>query len=383
MTSDTVVIGGGLAGCFVCWELLRRGRDVALVDDRRPGMATPVAAGLYNPIRFRDLAAVDHAPELVGLLRARLSEMEEATGERLHAPRGIARIFGDSAARKRWATLSEGSEVIGPILEPAQLSPEVEAPYGAGETLLSGSINPALLRSALHAYLRNRGALIHAAVDRSALSVSNNGIELQCGETRLYASSVILCRGAAAADGSMLAEQEGHSPPIETLRGETLQVRLRGVTLPGPLHRGVYVVPRGDGTAVVGSTYERDNTRLTPTEQARQELLASLRKIVDRDVEVLHQRVGLRPITRDGAPVAGRLGPRVAVVNGLGPKGVLWGPAAAAVAVAAVEDGAATAGKIQARAAPDGASLSASTGAEESLVALLTEEWRPDRESAR
>jgi len=47
---DTVVIGAGIVGCAIAYELARRGASVEVVDDRPTGMgATQASAGVLAP----------------------------------------------------------------------------------------------------------------------------------------------------------------------------------------------------------------------------------------------------------------------------------------------------------------------------------------------
>src|SRR5712691_6463980 len=54
--SDIIVVGAGIVGCAVAYELARRGASVEVVDDRPAGMgATQAAAGILAPfIEARD-----------------------------------------------------------------------------------------------------------------------------------------------------------------------------------------------------------------------------------------------------------------------------------------------------------------------------------------
>ena len=48
--SDIVVVGAGIVGCAVAYELARRGASVQVVDDRPAGMgATQASAGVLAP----------------------------------------------------------------------------------------------------------------------------------------------------------------------------------------------------------------------------------------------------------------------------------------------------------------------------------------------
>src|SRR5262245_55217939 len=49
-SSNILVIGAGIVGCAVAYELTRRGAQVQIIDDRLPGMgATQASAGMLAP----------------------------------------------------------------------------------------------------------------------------------------------------------------------------------------------------------------------------------------------------------------------------------------------------------------------------------------------
>src|SRR3954469_5010144 len=49
-SSDIIVIGAGVIGCAIGYELARRGASVEIVDDRPAGMgATQASAGVLGP----------------------------------------------------------------------------------------------------------------------------------------------------------------------------------------------------------------------------------------------------------------------------------------------------------------------------------------------
>ena len=48
-TCDVIVIGGGLVGAALAYELASAGTDVVLVDDHHPGRASDAGAGILSP----------------------------------------------------------------------------------------------------------------------------------------------------------------------------------------------------------------------------------------------------------------------------------------------------------------------------------------------
>jgi glycine oxidase len=97
-------------------------------------------------------------------------------------------------------------------------------------------------------------------------------------------------------------------PPVHPVKGQMLL--LRGE--PGAVQRIVlgetrYVIPRRDGRVLVGSTMENADFDKTPTELAKQSLLASARELIPLlgDYRLERHWAGLRPGSPAGVPFIG------------------------------------------------------------------------------
>src|SRR5438132_9366362 len=83
--SDIIVVGAGIVGCAVAYELARRGASVELVDERGVGMgATQASAGILAPY-----TEADEASPLFDLTVRSLHLFDEFI-ERVSADSGIA-----------------------------------------------------------------------------------------------------------------------------------------------------------------------------------------------------------------------------------------------------------------------------------------------------
>jgi D-amino-acid dehydrogenase len=80
--ADVVVIGGGLVGTSLCYELVCAGLDVVLVDRHHEGRATDAGAGILAPETF-----LDEDDDWVALARE-AGEHHHALDERVGADGG-------------------------------------------------------------------------------------------------------------------------------------------------------------------------------------------------------------------------------------------------------------------------------------------------------
>ena len=52
-TVNFLIIGQGLAGSLLAWELHKKGYSVAAVDEGLPNTSSKIAAGMFNPINTK------------------------------------------------------------------------------------------------------------------------------------------------------------------------------------------------------------------------------------------------------------------------------------------------------------------------------------------
>lgn len=114
VSRDIVVVGAGIVGCAVAYELARRGASVEVVDTRGVGMgATQAAAGILAPY----IGAREDSP-LLDLLVRSLALFDELVSS-------VSRDSGHQIPYKRTGTLEVADAMLDHRLDPllARTSP--------------------------------------------------------------------------------------------------------------------------------------------------------------------------------------------------------------------------------------------------------------------
>ncbi|HXH06844.1 MAG TPA: glycine oxidase ThiO [Vicinamibacterales bacterium] len=315
-TFDVVVVGAGIIGCAVAYELARRGARVTMADDRPVGHGATRASGgmlvpyiearpddpllrlgsaslaLYDEFVARVAADAGMAVEYrrTGTLQVALDEGDiETLRAALDAQRtaGVASEWLDAEAARR--------------LEP-HLAPDVLAGLFVPA---HGYVAAEALASALVAAASRFGARIE--VGRVVRVERRDGrlVARTAGDGRLEADRIVLAAGSWTA----LVEVDGERPlPIRPVRGQLLHLAWPGE----PMARIVwgprcYLVPRLDGSLLVGATVEETGFDERAT-------VAGVRDLIEAACEVVPEvwragfggaRAGLRPATPDHLPVIG------------------------------------------------------------------------------
>jgi glycine oxidase len=267
------IVGGGVMGCATALALAERGADVVVVERAVPGAeASSAAAGILGAqaelhgreedaplfararvawaawaLALRDASGIDIGYRVSGVLRVARTDAEAEA---------IAR---EVAWQRRLGLRAEALD--GPSarsLEP-ELAPDVRAAvHFAGDA----QVDPAALLRALMALLaRHPRATVRAGTTVQRLLVERDG-----HAEHERCTGVALDDGDLRADATVLAAGSWSSlvpglpvtlPAVRPVRGQIVLLderppRLRTIVFGS----GGYVVPRGDGRVLCGSTTE-------------------------------------------------------------------------------------------------------------------------------
>ncbi len=345
---DVAVVGGGLVGAALAFELVTAGVDVLLVDHRHRGRATDAGAGILSPDtathpdpRWSAMAkeAGEHYPALV----ARLAET--GAGDTGYARCGLLSVGLDEREHAWFAAAVDATESRAPgslrrvtaddarALFPA-LARVHEAAFCAGAARVDGrSMAAALLQASDRAGLRR--------LDAEAVGFEVTGGRVVGVRT---SEGTVPCGAAAIAGGAWtpsLGASLGLALPVVPTKGQIVHLRLEGAdTGRWPIVQPVahhYLVSWPGGRVACGGTFEQAGFDSRPTAAGLRELLRECLRVAPglADAGFAEVRVGLRPVTPDDLPVLGPVPgwPTVHLATGHGANGLLLGPHnAAAVA---------------------------------------------------
>ena len=351
--SDIVVIGAGVVGCAVAYELARRGASVQIVDDRPAGMgATQASAGVLAPY----IEAREEGPLLD--LTTRSLDLFDKFIARVSSVSGIPVIYQrtgtldvalseDTVRRFRQsAAMLAGRGVAAELLDSERA--RAEEPHLTGDVLGAlaipshGFVGASDLTRALAAAARRHGAQLieHGRVVR----ISRNKRELVVVTERgsLSGNGVVVAAGSWS--GQIEIEGATVRVPVRPVRGQLVQLawngpRLRRVTW----SERCYLVPWEDGTLLVGATVEEAGFDERTTTAGVRDLIEAACELVPHawTATFVGPRAGLRPTSADELPVIGMSSriPNLMYATGHYRNGVLLSPLTAQlVADAMLED---------------------------------------------
>ncbi|WP_284751602.1 glycine oxidase ThiO [Arthrobacter sp. efr-133-R2A-120] len=384
--ADAVVIGGGVIGLGIASEARRSGRSVALIDPAPASGATFAAAGMLAPVSELHYQEEDLL-ELMLESSALWPDFEHnVTGSSAGRSTGYRTtptlaVGADAADRRALADLRDVQLANGLLVESVPLrearerepllSPQISCAFDIpGDHQVDPRRLSAAILGALADHQPGNSSWIAGAEGGFAVHDTAAGLLWEDGRVvgavlgsgvKVLAAETVVANGLGAA--RLKGLPDGLSLPLRPVYGDILRLRVpdqlqplvtatvRGIVRGVP----VYIVPREDGTVVIGATQREDGlsasggTANPVSAGGVYQLLRDAQVLVPAvaELELLEATARARPGTPDNAPLLGRVRvksaervegsegtvPGLIVASGFFRHGVLLTPAAAKICV--------------------------------------------------
>lgn len=321
MEADFFIVGQGLAGTLLAYELISRNKKVIVFDDLQNTKASEVAAGLINPVVFRRMTKTALLDVAFPQMESTYLKTEELLHEKFYFSGQIQKLLNEEGAllwkNKVFANRLTDYISPNPVL-PDQFEVSKNT-YSIGLINKSGRLDLQNLILSFKNFLIERNLIYFEPFNYDKLAIRSEYIHYK----EHSASKIIFCEGSAASKNPFFSKiQFKHS------KGEVLEVMLPNVNINETITDEVFVMPMGNGLFKVGATYSWEIQNCNTTEIARSELLEKLKNITSVKPIIVNHLAGIRPTTHDRKPVIGLLPhyPKIGILNGLGSKGALLAP---------------------------------------------------------
>lgn len=338
--ADIIVIGAGVVGAAVAYELARRGASVEIVDERPVGMgATQASAGVLAPyIEAREGSPLlDLTERSLGLFDNFIERVSAESGVAVPYRRtgtlDIATTDSERCALRTTAEALARRDVPALLLDAAAVRAE-EPQLGdraIGGLLIEshGFVAAGELTRALVAAARRHGAQLIEQSRVRRITRLHGDMIVDTDRGSLTSNAVVLAAGSWS--GAIVIDGVNATVPVRPVRGQLLHLGWTGTPLRRVTWSGrCYLVPWDDGTLLVGATVEEAGFDERTTAAGVRDLLDAACEIVPHvwSAGFRGARAGLRPVTADQLPVIGLSGavPNLMYATGHYRNGVLLAP---------------------------------------------------------
>jgi len=325
---DVIVLGQGLAGTAVAWQLRWRGERVLVIDREAEVTSSTVAAGLITPVTGQRLVVSWRFADFWSSALAFYRRVEAETQMPCFRETPMVRIVadqGEQAVLHQRLTTRDFSPLVRQPPSPALIDAHFQSDAAAFEMLTAGQLDvPTYLRTSRACFSQTGGYLatdVHLPDD---VQLTADGVSLP--RVGVTAQQLVFCQGIAATTNPWF-----HAVQFRPAKGEILTLRIPGLEESRVVHRGVWLASGTDGLYRCGATYEWQTLDTVPTAAGRVEIEQRLQRFLRCPYDVVDQQAAVRPIHRQQYPVIGRHPkfPALGYLNGLGSKGTLQAPALA------------------------------------------------------
>jgi hypothetical protein len=320
---DYIIVGCGLAGISFAETALLNGKTIFVIDNDSQN-SSKVAAGLYNPIILKRFSEVFQAKYQLELLNTFYKTIEDKLLISCDIKMPIYRKFFSIEEQNNWFAASDKLN-LAPFLSTKVITKKyigIDSPFGYGEVLHTGYVDTNVLLDNYKSYLLSNNFYLKATFEHSDIIFKHNFIQYK----DIYARHIVFAEGFG-----MHANPFFNYLPLDGTKGELLIIKAPQLNLDVIVNTSVFILPLGNDLFKVGATYNWEDKTNTPTEEGRLELVDRINEILTCNFEIISHFAGVRPTVKDRKPMIGthKIHDRLHILNGLGTRGVMLGPAMA------------------------------------------------------
>jgi len=322
MIIDYLIIGQGLAGSLLAWELIHRGCKVVIIDNGKEN-ASQVAAGLINPITGMRFVKSTDVDILLPIAKQCYSQLADVFHQTFYIEKPMLRLFRSEKELThclKQLDHPDYQDYLGPITPPDQPEKNIATPFGFLQQKQTGYLLTRPLLSRLKDFFIARHCYRLA-------DIKYRDIQLQptLRWRDIFPKQIIFCEGHHATTNPWFSWL-----PFQPVKGEILTLEHQSQLPDKILNFGDWLIPLNSQNIRIGATFDRENLNTLPTERGKNDLLNALKPISANltQATLINHQANIRPCTLDKQPFIGHhpQHPQLAIFNGFGAKGGLQIP---------------------------------------------------------
>jgi glycine/D-amino acid oxidase-like deaminating enzyme len=318
-TKSYLIVGQGIGGSLLAWELHQRGAQVLIVDDNHHQSSSIISAGIINPITGQRLALTPHIDLYLPCALKTYTQLSQKFGQTFFIPKPIIRILRSAKELERahfLQTTSAAKPYIGSINAAGFYGSSFHDPFGSMTIIQGGYCQTQLLVKSMQEYFLNRQMLVNEKLSYDDLVVKSNDVHWKSQKF----DKVIFAEGFKAAGNPWFK-----ALPFNLAKGELIKVKLDAPLPDAIICQQQWFLPLGDSTFLAGSTYDRMNINTRPTDEGQKSIIEGLNAFIKADIQILESYAGVRPVMIDQTPRVDATSV-VGIFNGFGSKAILLAP---------------------------------------------------------
>jgi len=316
---DTVIVGQGIAGTILAFNLLKRNKAFVVIDSIKSTQlsASKIALGVYNPLVLKWITKSWEADAQINELFKFCDLFEAFFQKKIHYKKNIHRILHTNYEVNNWKNkqgLNKLKKYMLPELKSFPFSKEL-----FGVVLNSGWVDVNFMLDIFLNYIKEKNLFINEKFDYKKIFFQKDYIKYK----DIYCKNIVFCEGSVMNKNPFF-----NNLSLVPTKGETLKIYSPQLKLKKILHTGVMIIPLGDDLYHIGSTFDRDDLTIKATEDGKKKMINKLPFLKNIEYKIIEHQASHRPATIDRKPILGShlKYKNLFVFNGLGSRGILQSP---------------------------------------------------------
>jgi glycine/D-amino acid oxidase-like deaminating enzyme len=320
MRFDYIIIGQGLAGSFLSWNLIKAGKSVLIIDEKQNSTASRIASGVINPVTGRRVVRTWMIEKLMPFAIHAYTELGNELDAQLIRQCNILDFHPTPQMKLAFhERLPFESEYLRLPADENQWMGHFQYHFGFGEIDPCWLIDINTLLENWRKKLQDSGSVLEEKFDWKDCTVTPEQVVYK----EHQASKIFFCEGTSGFDNPYF-----RLLPYARNKGEALIVEIPGLPPDHIFKQGINIVPWREGTFWVGSSYEWEFADTLPSENFRKKTEQHLQHWLKHSFKTVDHLASERPANMERRPFVGLhpVMPSVGILNGMGTKGCTLAP---------------------------------------------------------
>ncbi|CAN5631083.1 FAD-dependent oxidoreductase [soil metagenome] len=328
---DVAVIGGGVLGNFIAFDLAREGLDTCLLERGYTAGGTSGATHAWIYVSTK-------TPGFYGRFSYESSLRYEALAReygvdfQYERSGGLSVVWTDAALEEARRTVADqnAAGIACELLTPQQVAerePIVSPEHikGAIYGPLDGCVNPFSVMYAMNALAREAGAHFRPYTEVTAVTREDDLFRVATSTGEVRARKIVVAAGVWSIE---IARLIGFTLPVTPSRGQVMVSEPMPPTVRHILANGSVRQLAERGIILMGRVMETDQTENVNTYEGLQKALKDVLALAPAlgDVRVVRSYAGIRPKPFDDLPILGEVPGHAGVFTAVTHSGVTLGP---------------------------------------------------------
>ncbi len=323
MKVDYIIVGLGLAGIAFAEELIQAKKSFLVFEDASQ-TSSIVAGGVYNPVILKRYTPVWNAKEQLELAMPFYERLELKLKKSFDEKFTTKKVFKSIEDQNNWFTAIDKPKLtpfLDPILDGGSYK-GVIANYKFGNVKETGKLDTKLFVETYRSFLKEKGNIRFETFVHDAIEIKNTSVNYK----DITAQKIVFAEGYGVHKNPFF-----NYLPLHGTKGELLTIHAPELEIDFLLKSTVFVLPIGNYYFRIGATFNHSDKTSLPTEAGKKELVEKLEKVINVPYTIVDQVAGVRPTVSDRKPLVGihHKYPNLAILNGLGTRGVMIAPSMA------------------------------------------------------